>query len=811
MERHWFRYLSVLIISVSIPCNAQQIVKWNLVTDGSPTPVSSNCSSGWLTPGSGITISPVSGEWANANSWPATSVDTSKYYQVFLAPHKGYKLTITALHFSERRSLTGIRTFQVRWSKSASFTQYDTFPAVTVPDDDAVRAHILDNLNLAASQNDTLFIRWYGYNVESRTGTWRISANSLSIDGNVNSTIPKDADSQIIQPSAEQIGSSVISSLADTQQLAQPVFRFSIRDAGTSDTLPTRVTRITLKPGKGNTADWPKNIQGLKIVAEDTIQTANVAVSSGQILIPVPSGKLVIPNGQSRDITILVYLNKSGLEDGKVLQFQVDSVNHGFETSDTASAFSQSFPQNLVSGTFPIDVKATRMVFSSIPLSVIENIDFPVSIHLCDVNGNTDIHSGRQVIIEKYAGNGILSSIDSLTRHAVSGECTWNHLKYKGSGPLVIKILTAGLKDSILMTNDISVIDPPASISDDFENGKLSEWLNTDEWECSDVEPIDGKLSLKHSASVDPLATKDTSYISRKLPLWNWGNLPFCWRITLKNGNFDPSSDNKFGFFLVSDNPDLAGKQLTGYVVGVNLSGTTDKLTLWKMEKGHIVSALINANFDWNASDTVALEVTRSSQGLWALKYNMSGDFQKLLTAGSMSDTSFKSNGYCGLLYTFTPSRAGQLWADDFYAGLPVLDTIPPKLIELKVLNNTTLQLRFSEYISNQSAVNTGNYLINGSIQPAVVKQDTADASLILLCFEKPFEKNLAHTLNISHLSDQNGNIIKDPANQMFSYCPFEALEARPLSENHLVVCFSQVPDTKNVLLKSCYLLKETG
>ncbi|MDP4275984.1 MAG: lamin tail domain-containing protein, partial [Bacteroidota bacterium] len=256
---------------------------------------------------------------------------------------------------------------------------------------------------------------------------------------------------------------------------------------------------------------------------------------------------------------------------------------------------------------------------------------------------------------------------------------------------------------------------------------------------------------------------------------------------------------------------DLDGKQLTGYVVGVNLSGTTDKLTLWKMEKGHIVSALINANFDWNASDTVALEVTRSSQGLWALKYNMSGDFQKLLTAGSMSDTSFKSNGYCGLLYTFTPSRAGQLWADDFYAGLPVLDTIPPKLIELKVLNNTTLQLRFSEYISNQSAVNTGNYLINGSIQPAVVKQDTADASLILLCFEKPFEKNLAHTLNISHLSDQNGNIIKDPANQMFSYCPFEALEARPLSENHLVVCFSQVPDTKNVLLKSCYLLKETG
>ncbi|MDP4275888.1 MAG: hypothetical protein Q8907_16595, partial [Bacteroidota bacterium] len=174
MERHWFRYLSVLIISVSIPCNAQQIVKWNLVTDGSPTPVSSNCSSGWLTPGSGITISPVSGEWANANSWPATSVDTSKYYQVFLAPHKGYKLTITALHFSERRSLTGIRKFQVRWSKSASFTQYDTFPAVTVPDDDAVRAHILDNLNLAASQNDTLFIRWYGYNVESRTGTWRI-------------------------------------------------------------------------------------------------------------------------------------------------------------------------------------------------------------------------------------------------------------------------------------------------------------------------------------------------------------------------------------------------------------------------------------------------------------------------------------------------------------------------------------------------------------------------------------------------------------------------------------------------------------
>ena len=133
--------------------------------------------------GTGVTSFAFGGSGAYGSGWStAASPSTTNYFEVTVAPQAGYGLSISQIDYSERRSGTGIREFQVRISTN-NFSSYVVLATNAVPDNDSERTYSMADLNLLVQEGRTFRLRFYGYLAEGSGGTWRINDNSLKIVG----------------------------------------------------------------------------------------------------------------------------------------------------------------------------------------------------------------------------------------------------------------------------------------------------------------------------------------------------------------------------------------------------------------------------------------------------------------------------------------------------------------------------------------------------------------------------------------------------------------------------------------------------
>jgi len=132
------------------------------------------------------------------------ALDTSKYYQVGLAPSAGYSLNLNAISFSMRRSGTGVRNYSVR---SGLNNYANNLPAAVGTN---TKLSVLANdvffwnfdatsnsadqkgsvINLPSTFNNlgsTVNFRFYAWNAEGITGTFSI--DSVVFIGSVSNTI----------------------------------------------------------------------------------------------------------------------------------------------------------------------------------------------------------------------------------------------------------------------------------------------------------------------------------------------------------------------------------------------------------------------------------------------------------------------------------------------------------------------------------------------------------------------------------------------------------------------------------------------
>lgn len=207
-----------------------------------------------------------------------------------------------------------------------------------------------------------------------------------------------------------------------------------------------------------------------------------------------------------------------------------------------------------------------------------------------------------------------------------------------------------------------SVPEPTTIFADDFEDGDLVGWTQdgAGNWANSATTPITGERSLKHNLS----GVAATNYVYAQ-PSYSLSADATTWRFKLKNGNWDPSSDNRFHVFLAASAADFTGSTVDGYAVGINYTGTDDLVKLWRITDGAIGATVLTSAVDWNAATTMAIEVTRSAAGLWELKTNPEGAFSGMASAGTATDTAHVDTSYFGLYYKCTWTRAGQVWLDD--------------------------------------------------------------------------------------------------------------------------------------------------
>lgn len=202
-------------------------------------------------------------------------------------------------------------------------------------------------------------------------------------------------------------------------------------------------------------------------------------------------------------------------------------------------------------------------------------------------------------------------------------------------------------------------------IDDNFEDGNITGWTEgiSGHWTASTTTPLDGSYSLKHNLS----GISGNSYITQQFSINpQLGNVVWQWQ--WKNGDWDPSSANKFWFYLMSDQQNIGSGTQDGYAVGLNLFTADDQIKLFRITNGAFDAVVINAgsSYDVNNLKNYGFKVERNMDGQWELFIDSTGGFDNLISIGTATDTTYQPvNPYCGLYFEFSSSRAGTLWMDD--------------------------------------------------------------------------------------------------------------------------------------------------
>ena len=209
-----------------------------------------------------------------------------------------------------------------------------------------------------------------------------------------------------------------------------------------------------------------------------------------------------------------------------------------------------------------------------------------------------------------------------------------------------------------------------SQINDDFEDGNIDSWTEstTSNWETSDVNPLNGTYSLHHAFD-NTVAGHDQ--ISHEFGDIGIGLGTVTWRFQVKY-EYNPSGYNTWSVFLFADNDATEmypGGSVNGYVLGVNFSGTTDLIKLWKVTDGSS-SQILDTEYNWQdnigTSTTAGFEITRTADGEWTIFLDADGGFDNLVQIGdSVTDTDFINANYFGICHEYTMSADQLLWFDD--------------------------------------------------------------------------------------------------------------------------------------------------
>jgi hypothetical protein len=294
--------------------------------------------------------------------------------------------------------------------------------------------------------------------------------------------------------------------------------------------------------------------------------------------------------------------------------------------------------------------------------------------------------------------------------------------------------------------------------NDDFESGKLSGWKQTDDWEVSASEKITGNFSLRHLRK----SASGSSSIFHSIST-DWNSVDLEWSFQLKDGKWDPSSSNRFWFYLSADT--IKTELISGYAVGVNISGSNDLLSIWRIKNGKADSLIVQSDLDWNASTLANISVKRTTQGNWTLTYQKSGDPNPKSFSGT--DPTIFAFKNIGIYFKYTTTRSGQLWIDDVSVNQSTPELTIKKLL---LVNSNLLTITFNSPIDPVS-IHSGNFKMadenNQNISIIQVVAGSNSNLSIDISFSKVEGTEL--TLLVSDLSDLSGKTMK-PETRTISY-----------------------------------------
>lgn len=299
-----------------------------------------------------------------------------------------------------------------------------------------------------------------------------------------------------------------------------------------------------------------------------------------------------------------------------------------------------------------------------------------------------------------------------------------------------------------------------AQVNDNFNDG---DFTNSPVWSGNDTsfEILSGQLH-----SIDSV-TNDTFYLSTPSTIAG----PAQWEFWV-NLKLNTSSVNYVKVFLTSDMANLKGNNNGYYVM---LGGTTDEISLYAQSGAASTKIIDGADGTLNhANNIFKIKITRDATNLWTLQRDSTGIGNNYVTEGTVTDATFSTSGYFGLLVKqSTASFFGKHYFDDFYVGPIIVDTTPPTIDSLAAISQNQLDVYFNEGVDTASANLETNYSVNNGIgNPASAIRDAGLPSLVHLSFASTFPNGIWNTLTVISVKDLSLNAIISAVDSFFYYVP---------------------------------------
>jgi len=280
-----------------------------------------------------------------------------------------------------------------------------------------------------------------------------------------------------------------------------------------------------------------------------------------------------------------------------------------------------------------------------------------------------------------------------------------------------------------------------AQVTDDFSDGDLS--INPS-WQGDVLDfEVDANLELHLNAA----AVENESHLSTPCDVINNAT----WDIKVRM-EFNPSASNRAYIYLTSDQADLEA-DLNGYYVMVG--NTTDEVSLYRQSGGSSTKIIDGIDGSVNLSLVeLAVKVTRDESGNWEL-FSDVGLTGSYVSEGTAMDDTFSTSLYFGMLCDYTATRSALFYFDDIsVTGNGFIDTAPPIVQSLQVIDEHQLTLDFNEELNPSSAEDVLNYDWNGENPISAV----LSIDMVTLDFASSFPLNVLQNLMVSGIQDLAGN-----------------------------------------------------
>ena len=305
-----------------------------------------------------------------------------------------------------------------------------------------------------------------------------------------------------------------------------------------------------------------------------------------------------------------------------------------------------------------------------------------------------------------------------------------------------------------------------------FEDGALPlEQFPPGRWGIDSLDPISGRYSLHHTydnseAACDYFMMPHGIFtLSRPGDsIFTGDSLSFSFR--LRHG-YAPSSVNNWQLALLADFDEVIRE---GIVLGVNLEGSDDLLSLWRARDGvyeELCSAELNYQEDVGTDIAPLFRLSWQWDGqlvLW-LARDLSDQMQPIASC-ILHD--LPEGGSLVARYEYSAAQDRKLWLDDLLLeGRFLADTMKPELSQWTLENSACVRLIFSETIRWPDSVRAelslpGPTALESVFQGMVADSFSLQGAMLELFFPDPLPNREPVDLLLGGLCDRAGNCMDD-------------------------------------------------